>query len=115
MNQAIISCLHANLPAVEAVLKDIELKGITKITPSSAFAANLATAFVVILSSGYGFPVSTTHTLIGAVIGVGLVNSSKSLSWGKVGQIFSGWIITIPIGAILSILIFLVFKAIYSF
>ena len=90
-------------------------KGITKITPSSAFAANLATAFVVILSSGYGFPVSTTHTLIGAVIGVGLVNSSKSLSWGKVGQIFSGWIITIPIGAILSILIFLVFKAIYSF
>ena len=90
-------------------------KGITKITPSSAFAANLATAFVVILSSGYGFPVSTTHTLIGAVIGVGLVNSSKSLSWGKVGQIFSGWIITIPIGAILSILIFLVFKAVYSF
>jgi PiT family inorganic phosphate transporter len=90
-------------------------KGITKITPSSGFAAELSAATIVVLSSSYGFPVSTTHTLIGAIIGIGLVNSSRNLDWSKVVQIFTGWIVTIPIGGILSILIFYIFKSIYSF
>ena len=90
-------------------------KGITKITPSSGFAAELSAATIVVLSSSYGFPVSTTHTLIGAIIGIGLVRSSKSMDWSKVVQIFSGWIVTIPVGGFLSIIIFLIFKSIYSF
>ena len=90
-------------------------KGITKITPSSGFAAELSAATIVVLSSSYGFPVSTTHTLIGAIIGIGLVNSSRNLDWSKVVQIFTGWIVTIPVGGILSILIFYIFKSIYSF
>jgi len=90
-------------------------KGITKITPSSGFAAELSAATIVVLSSSYGFPVSTTHTLVGAIIGIGLVNSSRNLDWSKVVQIFTGWIVTIPIGGILSILIFYIFKSIYSF
>ena len=90
-------------------------KGITKITPSSGFAAELSAATIVVLSSSYGFPVSTTHTLVGAIIGIGLVNSSRNLDWSNVVQIFSGWIVTIPIGGILSILIFYIFKSIYSF
>ena len=56
-------------------------KGITKITPSSGFAAELSAATIVVLSSSYGFPVSTTHTLVGAIIGIGLVNSSRNLDW----------------------------------
>ena len=90
-------------------------KGITKITPSSGFAAELSAATIVVLSSSYGFPVSTTHTLVGAIIGIGLVNSSRNLDWSNVVQIFSGWIVTIPVGGILSILIFYIFKSIYSF
>ena len=90
-------------------------KGITKITPSSGFAAELSAATIVVLSSSYGFPVSTTHTLVGAIIGIGLVNSSRNLDWSNVVQIFSGWIVTIPVGGILSILIFYLFKSIYSF
>ena len=90
-------------------------KGITKITPSSGFAAELSAATIVVLSSSYGFPVSTTHTLVGAIIGIGLVNSSRNLDWSNVVQIFSGWIVTIPVGGILSILIFYIFKTIYSF
>ena len=90
-------------------------KGITKITPSSGFAAELSAATIVVLSSSYGFPVSTTHTLVGAIIGIWLVNSSRNLDWSNVVQIFSGWIVTIPVGGILSILIFYIFKSIYSF
>lgn len=83
---------------------------ITELTPSCGFAAELATASTVVIASGTGIPVSTTHTLIGAVVGVGLVKGAKHLNWSIIRSIILSWVITIPIGAILSIIFYFILK-----
>ena len=57
-----------------------------------------------------GFPISTSHTLVGADIGVGLVNSVKALDLKQILKIFMSWIITIPIGAIFTIVFYLILR-----
>ena len=89
-------------------------KNITELTPSRGFAAEIAAATTVVIASGTGIPVSTTHTLVGAVLGVGLARSMSALNLGVVGRIFLSWIITLPAGAILSIVFFFIFKGIFS-
>jgi len=89
-------------------------KNITELTPSRGFAAELAAATTVVLASGTGLPISTTHTLVGAVLGVGLARGISSVNAGVVGRILLSWIITLPVGAGLSIIIFFVFKGIFS-
>ena len=89
-------------------------KNITELTPSRGFAAELAAATTVVLASGTGLPISTTHTLVGAVLGVGLARGISAVNAGVVGRIFLSWIITLPVGAGLSIIIFFVFKGIFS-
>jgi PiT family inorganic phosphate transporter len=84
--------------------------GITELTPSSGFAAELAAATTVVLASGYSLPVSTTHTLVGGVLGVGLARGISALNLRVVGTIFVSWMVTLPAGAILSIIFFYVFK-----
>ncbi len=88
--------------------------GITELTPSRGFAATLAAATTVVLASGTGLPISTTHTLVGAVLGVGLARGIGALNMQVVRTIFMSWIITLPAGAILSIIFFFTFKEIFS-
>ncbi len=87
---------------------------ITHLTPSRGFAAELAAATTVVIASGTGIPVSTTHTLVGAVLGVGLAKGISALNLGVVGRIVLSWLITLPVGAVLSILFFFLFRAIFS-
>jgi PiT family inorganic phosphate transporter len=89
-------------------------KKITELTPSRGFAAELGASCTVVLASGIGLPISTTHTLVGAVLGVGLARGIAALNLRMVGNIFTSWVITLPAGAILSIIFFYIFKAIFS-
>ena len=88
-------------------------KRITELTPSRGFAAELAAASTVVVASSTGLPVSTTHTLVGAVLGVGLARGIGALNLGAIGTIFASWIITLPAGAALSILFFFFFKGLF--
>lgn len=76
---------------------------ITQLTPSRGFAAQLATASTVILASGLGLPVSTTQTLVGAVLGIGFARGMGALNLTVVRNIFLSWLITLPVGALLAI------------
>ncbi|MFT5562231.1 MAG: PiT family inorganic phosphate transporter [Candidatus Azotimanducaceae bacterium] len=87
---------------------------ITELTPSSGFAAELAAATTVVLASGFSLPVSTTHTLVGGVLGVGLARGIAALNLRVVATIFVSWLVTLPAGAILSIIFFYFFKWIFG-
>ena len=87
---------------------------ITDLTPSSGFAAELAAASTVVLASGYSLPVSTTHTLVGGVLGVGLAKGLEALNLRVVGTIFVSWLVTLPAGAILAIIFFHMFRWIFG-
>lgn len=88
--------------------------GITQLTPSRGFAATLAAAATVVLASGWGLPISTTHTLVGAVLGVGLARGIAALNMDVIRTILLSWIVTLPAGAILAIIFFYIFKAIFG-
>ena len=88
--------------------------GITALTPSRGFAATLAASITVVLASGTGLPISTTHTLVGAVLGVGLARGIGALNLGVVRTVFLSWIVTLPAGAILSIIFFFILKGIFE-
>lgn len=88
-------------------------KNITALTPSRGFAAELAAAATVVVASGTGMPVSTTHTLVGAVLGVGIARGIASINLGVVRSIFMSWIITLPAGAGLAILFYSILHAIF--
>ena len=85
---------------------------ITQLTPSRGFAAELAAATTIVIASGTGIPISTTHTLVGAVLGVGLARGIEAIDLRIVGKIFVSWIVTIPAGAILAVIFFTIFKAV---
>ena len=89
-------------------------KKITELTPSRGFAAELGAAATVVLASGTGLPISTTHTLVGAVLGVGLARGIAALNLRVVGTIFMSWLVTLPAGAGLAILFFYVIKSIFG-
>ena len=89
-------------------------KNITELTPSRGFAAELAAATTVVLASGTGLPISTTHTLVGAVLGVGLARGLSAVNAGVVGRILISWLVTLPVGAGLSVIFFFMFKGIFG-
>ncbi|WP_049631725.1 inorganic phosphate transporter [Cellvibrio sp. pealriver] len=89
-------------------------KKITELTPSRGFAAEMAAAATVVIASGIGLPISTTHTLVGAVLGVGLARGIGALNLRVIGGIFASWLITLPAGAGLSILFFFFFKGVFN-
>lgn len=84
---------------------------ITELTPSRGFAAELGAASTVVIASGIGLPISTTHTLVGAVLGVGLARGIGALNLRVIGGILMSWLVTLPAGAFLSILVFFLLKA----
>ncbi len=85
---------------------------ITDLTPSRGFAATLAAATTVVLASGTGLPISTTHTLVGAILGVGIARGMAAINMSVVRMIFMSWIITLPAGAFLAVIFFYMFRAI---
>lgn len=89
-------------------------KGITHLTPSRGFAAELAAATTVVIASGTGLPISTTQTLVGAVLGVGMARGIAALNLGVVRNIVVSWVVTLPAGAIMSIIFFYIIKAAFG-
>jgi PiT family inorganic phosphate transporter len=85
-------------------------KKITELTPSRGFAAELAAAITIVLASRLGIPVSTTHILVGSVLGVGLARGIGALDMRVVGHILVSWVATLPIAAGLSIFFYFFFK-----
>lgn len=88
-------------------------KRITELTPSRGFAAEFAAAITIVVASKLGLPISTTHTLVGAVLGVGLARGMNALNLRTVRDIVISWLITIPVGAGLAIIFFYIFKALF--
>ena len=89
-------------------------KGITHLTPSRGFAAELAAGTTVVIASGTGMPISTTHTLVGAVLGVGFARGIAAINLRVIRTIFISWVITLPAGAVLAIIIFYILKAVFG-
>lgn len=89
-------------------------KKITELTPSRGFCAELAAAITVVLASRTGLPVSTTHILVGAVLGVGLARGVGALDLRVVGNIIISWLVTLPAGAIMSMLFFFTLKGFFG-
>jgi len=87
---------------------------ITELTPSRGFSAELAAALTIVLASRFGIPVSTTHILVGSVLGVGLARGIGALDLRVVGRILVSWVATLPIAATLSIFFFYLFKGLLS-
>ncbi len=84
---------------------------LTKIHPASGFSAELASAVVVMAASVLGLPISSTHVLIGAILGIGLVNHSTN--WSLMKPIGLAWIITLPVSALLSAFAFVLLRHVF--
>jgi len=87
---------------------------ITELTPSRGFCAELAAATTVVLASRTGLPVSTTHILVGSVLGVGLARGIGALDLRVVFNIIVSWLVTLPAGAVMAMLFFFTLKGIFS-
>ncbi|HCZ14619.1 MAG TPA: phosphate permease [Candidatus Accumulibacter sp.] len=87
---------------------------ITELTPTRAYCATVATAFVTVAASGLGLPVSSTHIAVGAVMGVGIARGIGALDLRVVGGIIVSWFITVPVGALLGASIFHLLRAVFS-
>jgi len=88
-------------------------KKITELTPTRGFCAEFGAASTILIASKLGIPVSTTHCLVGAVLGVGLARGLSALNLNMLREIALSWIITIPASAGMSILCFYALKAIF--
>jgi len=91
------------------VIKTVGSK-ITVLTPSLGFSAEMAAASTVVAATYLGFPISTTHTLVGAVIGVGLAKGVSHLDLSSIGRIVLSWVVTIPAGATLTVLFYVLLR-----
>jgi PiT family inorganic phosphate transporter len=83
---------------------------ITKVTPLEGVAAESAGAITLFLTEHYKIPVSTTHTITGAIIGVGATKRLSAVRWGVTVSLLWAWILTIPISGIMAAIIFFLFK-----
>ena len=86
---------------------------ITELVPTRGFSAELAAAATVVIASRTGIPVSTTQIAVGTVMGVGLERGIGALDLRVVGGIFMSWVITLPVGALLSIFFFFFFRGVF--
>jgi PiT family inorganic phosphate transporter len=112
----LFGCCGVILGLVMYGRKVIETVGvsITTLTPSRAFAATLAAASTVVVSTSTGIPVSATQTLVGAVFGVGLARGIDALNLTVIRNIFMSWIITVPVAAGLATIFFYVLRIIFG-
>ena len=86
---------------------------ITELTPTRGYSAEFAAALTIVLASRLGLPISTTQTLVGGVMGVGLSQGVKALDFSILGRIAASWIVTVPIGALLAIVFFYLFRFLF--
>ena len=86
---------------------------ITHLTPSRGFAAQLATATTVVIASGTGLPISTTQTMVGAVMGVGLARGISAINLSVVRKILVSWVVTLPAGAVFAVLFYFIMVQIF--
>jgi len=96
------------------VMKTIGEKIVT-LSPSKGFSAQLAAALTVVIASQLNMPVSTTHTLVGAVIGIGLVEGVGSINIKSVQTIVMSWVITLPAGALLAVIFLEIFMNLFTY
>ncbi len=89
-------------------------KKITELTPTRGFAAEFGAALTVLVASRIGMPISTTHTLVGAVIGVGLARGLEALDMSTTRDIIISWVITVPAGAAISVAFFYAIEWLFS-
>ena len=89
-------------------------KKITELTPTRGFSAELSAALVVLVASKLGLPISATHTLVGAVLGVGLARGLGAINLSITRDILASWVVTVPAGAILSVLFYSVLNVAIS-
>ncbi|BAZ42985.1 phosphate transporter [Calothrix sp. NIES-4101] len=90
-------------------------ESIITLQPSSGFCAELATATTILLASRLGLPVSTSHALVGGVVGIGLVQDFKLVKFSTLKNIAAAWLLTVPISAGLSAIVFTLLKKIFNF
>ncbi|WP_019506900.1 inorganic phosphate transporter [Pleurocapsa sp. PCC 7319] len=81
-------------------------ENIISLVPSTGFCAELATATTILIASRIGLPVSTSHALVGSVIGIGLISSNQKVRWSTIKSVVLAWVVTLPVAAILSAIIF---------
>ncbi|MDF5707668.1 MAG: inorganic phosphate transporter [Nostoc sp. S4] len=88
-------------------------ENIISLEPSSGFCAELATATTILIASRLGLPVSTSHALVGGVVGIGLVQNIKSIKFKTLQGIAAAWLVTIPVSAVLSAAIFSIARILF--
>ncbi len=88
-------------------------KEITKIRPYQGFCAATAGSATLAMVTTYGIPVSSTHVISGAIIGVGVTRGKNAVHWGVVRQMITAWVITIPLAAICAFIVYLLFATVY--
>jgi inorganic phosphate transporter, PiT family len=81
-------------------------ENIITLVPSTGFCAEIATATTILIASKVGLPVSTSHALIGSVIGIGLMSTNQKVRWSTIKSVVLAWVVTIPVAAILGAVIF---------
>jgi PiT family inorganic phosphate transporter len=86
---------------------------ITKLKPFDGFCAETAGAVTLFATALAGIPVSTTHTITGAIVGVGAVHRLSAVRWGVARRIVWAWILTIPASAVVAMLVFWVIRLVY--
>jgi PiT family inorganic phosphate transporter len=88
-------------------------ENIIPLQPSSGFCAEIATATTILLASRFGLPVSTSHALVGGVVGIGLFQNWRNLRFQTLKSIVLAWVITLPVAAGLGALIFVCLRFVF--
>lgn len=88
-------------------------KKITELTPTRGFAAEFGAATTIVIASQFGMPISTTHTLVGSVLGVGMARGIEALNLSMTRDIFISWLVTVPAGAAATVFFFYILKALF--
>lgn len=107
------SCIVIGLMIWGSKVMETIGKKITEITPTRGFCAEFAAATVVLVCSKMGLPISTTHTLVGSVIGVGMARGLATLNIGIIKKIFVSWFATVPFTAVLAMIIYKLFTLVF--
>ena len=81
-------------------------ENIVSLVPSTGFCAEIATASTILIASRIGLPVSTSHALVGSVIGIGLASRDRDVKWDTIKSVVLAWVVTLPVAAILGATIF---------
>ena len=82
---------------------------ITKVRPLEGVCAETSGALTLFGATAFGIPVSTTHTITGAIMGVGATKRLSAVRWGVSRRIFTAWVLTIPVSALISALVYHIF------